>query len=127
MPTVKPIFRIFDYNKAVEFYIDWLGFTIDWNHAPENSPVYMQVSFEDIVLHLTEHHGDCTPGGRIHIEDFKDLKKYHKKLIAKNYKFNKPGIEPAFYDPETLCMEAIDPFGNRLTFTGKELSSVKLL
>jgi len=23
---VIPVLRIFDYNKAIEFYIDWLGF-----------------------------------------------------------------------------------------------------
>jgi hypothetical protein len=34
MPTsVVPIFRIFDYKKATEFYVDWLGFKIDWEHT----------------------------------------------------------------------------------------------
>lgn len=27
-----PILRIFDYQKAIEFYIDWLGFEIVWEH-----------------------------------------------------------------------------------------------
>jgi hypothetical protein len=48
MSKIIPIIRIFDYNKAVEFYIGWLGFTIDWKHQPNNSPVYMQVSMRDI-------------------------------------------------------------------------------
>ncbi|WP_394332219.1 glyoxalase superfamily protein [Parapedobacter koreensis] len=25
-----PILRIFDHDKAVEFYIDWLGFQVNW-------------------------------------------------------------------------------------------------
>ncbi|MEP7229033.1 MAG: glyoxalase superfamily protein [Ginsengibacter sp.] len=29
---VIPILRIFDHKKAIEFYIDWLGFKIDWEH-----------------------------------------------------------------------------------------------
>jgi len=119
MARAVPIFRIFDYQKTIEFYINWLGFKIDWEHKPNGSPIYMQISLTKIVLHLTEHHGDCCPGGRIHIEDFDGIKDYHKKLISANYKYNKPGIEKAFYDPKVLCMEVIDPFGNRLTFTGR--------
>ncbi|MEO7802361.1 MAG: glyoxalase superfamily protein [Ginsengibacter sp.] len=120
MATVKPIFRIFDYNKAVEFYVDWLGFQIDWEHTFDiNSPVYMQVTLGDIVLHLSEHSGDCSPGARILIEDFEDVKGYHARLNVKNYKYNKPGIEVPFYDESLLSMQVIDPFGNRITFTGK--------
>ena len=29
---VIPVLRIFDIAKAREFYIDWIGFTIDWEH-----------------------------------------------------------------------------------------------
>jgi catechol 2,3-dioxygenase-like lactoylglutathione lyase family enzyme len=43
MAIARPIFRIFDYNKAIEFYIDWLGFTIDWEDKPKDGPIYMQV------------------------------------------------------------------------------------
>ena len=108
---VIPILRIFDYNKTVEFYVNWLGFTIDWEHTfSDNSPIYIQVSFRHITLHLSEHHGDCTPGARVYIE-FSNLRDYHKELIDKNYKYNKPGLE------SDMCMEVIDPFGNRLTFT----------
>lgn len=111
---VIPVLRIFDYKKAVEFYVDWLEFKIDWEHTFEdNTPIYMQVSREGITLHLTEHHGDSTPGARVYIECI-GLKEYHKLLIDKKYKNNKPGLEKAFYD--AWCMEVIDPFGNRLTF-----------
>ena len=42
---VVPVLRIFDYAKTIEFYVDWLGFTIDWEHCfGDNSPLYMQVS-----------------------------------------------------------------------------------
>lgn len=119
MTIATPIFRIFDYTKAFEFYVDWLGFTIDWEHSfGENFPIYMQLSLGTIVIHLSEHHGDCSPGGRVHIQDFVELTEYHKKLIAKNYKYNKPGIEKAFWNSNVNSMEVIDPFGNRLTFTG---------
>lgn len=111
---VIPIVRIFDYQKALEFYVDWLGFTIDWKHYfEENSPVYMQVSKNGITLHLSEHHGDSSPGARVYIE-CTGLKEYHKLLIDKKYKNNRPGLEETFYG--AWCVEVIDPFGNRLSF-----------
>ncbi len=111
---VIPILRIFDADKAREFYIEWLGFKLDWDHVFESGmPIYMQVSREGISLHLSEHHGDCSPGARVYIT-CTGLKDFHQQLIGKKYKYNKPGIEKTFHN--TWCMEVIDPFGNRLTF-----------
>ncbi|GEM_PF-5049229 len=53
MATITPIFRIFDYNKAVEFYIEWLGFKIDWEDKPDNAPIYMQISLDSYQKYLT--------------------------------------------------------------------------
>lgn len=65
---IIPIFRIFDYQKTKEFYVDWLGFEIVWEHYfAENTPVYMEVKRENIIFHLSEHHGDGTPGTRVAI------------------------------------------------------------
>lgn len=119
MTSITPIFRIFDYDKAIEFYVTWLGFKIDWENKPEKSPIYMQISLVNIVLHLTEHHGDCSPGARAYIDNFENLKDYHKQLLNKQYKFNRPGIRKTPWDSTTLCMDVIDPFGNRLSFNGK--------
>ena len=112
---VIPVLRIFDFNKTVEFYINWLGFTVDWEHRfGENFPLYLQVSKEDIVLHLTEHHGDCSPGAKVFIE-CQNLRELHKELIAKDYRYNKPGLEQAPWN--AICMEVTDPFGNKLLFS----------
>jgi uncharacterized glyoxalase superfamily protein PhnB len=115
---VIPVLRIFDYTKAVEFYINWLEFMIDWEHTfEENTPIYMAVSREGITLHLSEHHGDATPGARVYVE-CTGLKEYHKMLVDKNYKNNRPGLEETFYG--AWCVEVIDPFGNRLTFNERK-------
>ena len=64
-----PILRSFDEGKAREFYVGFLGFTIDWEHRFEpGTPLYMQVSREGIVLHLSEHHGDGSPGVHLRID-----------------------------------------------------------
>jgi len=120
MASITPIFRIFDYDKMIAFYIDWLGFKIDWEDRQSNSPAYLQISMGDILLHLSEHHGDSSPGARAFINDFENLATYHQLLLDKNYKYNRPGIHTAHWNNEFHTMEAIDPFGNRLTFNGRK-------
>ncbi len=114
MLHVIPILRIFDYDKAVEFYVNWLGFRIDWEHRfSDNSPVYMQLSREHILLHLSEHHGDASPGAKVYIQ-YQNLKNLHALLNEKKYKYNKPGMEEAPWN--AWCMEVVDPFNNKLLF-----------
>ena len=118
MSVIKPIFRIFDYNKAVEFYVDWLGFTIDWEHEfePGTTPKYLQVSLRDIIIHLSEHHGDGSPGSHINIDDFENLVAYNRELNAKKYKYGRPGLEVPEWNEKAINMTVHDPFGNQITF-----------
>lgn len=122
MSIVKPILRIFDYDKAVEFYINWLGFTIDWLHEfePGHSPKFMQITLRDIAFNLSEHHGDGCPGAHIRIDDFSGLREYHKLLIDKKYKYNRPGLEIPEWNPNSIEVTVNDPFGNSITFTEVE-------
>lgn len=116
------LLRIFDMAKAKEFYLNFLSFTIDWEHRfTEDSPIYMQISRGSLILHLTEHHGDCCPGARIFIE-MTGINELHQEIHSKAYKYTSPGIEETSYDAK--CMEVIDPFGNRITFN--EYSNSKL-
>ncbi|MDN5284044.1 MAG: hypothetical protein JWR38_318 [Mucilaginibacter sp.] len=121
MSVVKPILRSFDYDKAVEFYVNWLGFKIDWEDKPDNTPLFMQVSLRDVVFYISEHHGDTSPGAHIHIDGFKDLRTYHQELIDKQYKYNRPGLEVPEWNPKAISVTVYDPFGNRITF-GEELA-----
>jgi uncharacterized glyoxalase superfamily protein PhnB len=112
--TAIPILRMFDEAKALEFYQGFLGFAVDWRHRFEDdAPLYMQVSRGGMRLHLTEHHGDCTPGGTVFVAAV-GLATYHAEITAKGYAFNRPGLETAQWGG--LVMEATDPFGNRLRF-----------
>jgi hypothetical protein len=118
MSKIIPVMRIFDRSKTIEFYVDWLGFKINWEYAPENSPTYLQVSLRDITIDLSEHHG-CTPGAEVSIEDFEGLEVYQAELMAKNYKYGKPGLRHPEWPPETLALTVIDPFSNRIIFSEK--------
>jgi catechol 2,3-dioxygenase-like lactoylglutathione lyase family enzyme len=115
-----PILRILDEAKAREFYVGFLGFTIDWEHrfAPD-LPLYMQVSRDGCILHLSEHYGDATPGAAIRV-DTTDLEAFHTELNSKKYKYARPGIDD---QPWGRDMSIKDPFGNRLIFASVGKSS----
>jgi uncharacterized glyoxalase superfamily protein PhnB len=110
-----PILRIFSVEKAKEFYLDFLGFTIDWEHRfGDNTPLYAQVSRGGLKLHLSEHHGDACPGSTVFVW-MRGIAEYHRELVAKDYPYYKPGLEDAPWDAKV--MQVTDPFGNRLRFS----------
>ncbi|KNY35126.1 MULTISPECIES: glyoxalase superfamily protein [unclassified Agrobacterium] len=108
-----PIVRIFDEAKAREFYVDFLGFEVDWEHRfGDNFPLYMQVSRAGMGLHLSGHHGDATPGSNIFVT-MRGVHAFQQELAAHDYRFMKPGVEEL---PWGDVMEVTDPFGNRIRF-----------
>ena len=114
VPKMSPNFRIFDMEKAKEFYVDYLGLSVGWEHHFEpNTPAYIQVSRDGLVLHLSEHHGDCLPGSTVFVW-MTGIDEFHGEITAKSYKYLPPGIEMTFYDAK--CVRVIDPFGNRILF-----------
>jgi catechol 2,3-dioxygenase-like lactoylglutathione lyase family enzyme len=109
-----PILRMFSVEKAKEFYVGYLGFHVDWEHKFEEvAPIYMQVSRAGLVLHLSEHYGDGTPGSAIYVE-MTGVEEFHRELTQKNYAYLRPGLEKTPWN--TLSVNIIDPFGNRIRF-----------
>lgn len=109
-----PILRMFSVEKAKDFYCGFLGFKVDWEHTFEpGMPVYMQVSRADLRVHLSEHHGDGSPGVHIHVE-MTGIEEFHREVTGKGYRFMGPGLEDAFYGARTMTV--IDPSGNQITF-----------
>src|ERR1051325_11353604 len=106
-----PIFRIFSMDKAREFYLDFLRCKGDWGYRfGADAPVYMQISRDKLELHLSEHHGDGTPGSiaYVHMRGVEDL---HRELNDKNYRHNHPGLQKQEWG--LLEMAVVDPFSNR--------------
>jgi catechol 2,3-dioxygenase-like lactoylglutathione lyase family enzyme len=109
-----PIFRIYSYDKAQEFYVDFLGFKIDWEtRFEEGGPVYMQVSRGNIAFHLSEHHGDGTPGSVAYVY-MSGAEEFHKELNDKKYRHNRPGLQQQEWG--MLEVPVVDPFNNRIVF-----------
>jgi catechol 2,3-dioxygenase-like lactoylglutathione lyase family enzyme len=118
LSSAIPIIRIFSEDKAKEFYLDFLGFSLEWEHRFEPGfPLYAQIKRSGLTLHLSEHHGDATPGSTAFVP-VEDLAAFHRELQAKSYPYAKPGIEDAGWG---RVMQVSDPFGNRIRFC--ELSS----
>ena len=109
-----PIFRIFSLEKAREFYLDFLGFKVDWEHRFEpDAPVYMQISREGLTFHLSEHHGDATPGSTAYVY-MTGVEELHRELNDKKYRHMRPGLQRQEWGMTELGV--IDPFGNHIRF-----------
>jgi uncharacterized glyoxalase superfamily protein PhnB len=110
-----PILRSFDEAKTIDFYVEFLGFNVDWKHRfEEEGLLYMQISKDGCVLHLSEHHGDCCPGSAMRIE-VAEIEKYQKELVGKKYKNSRPELEDTPWGSRDMSIK--DPFGNKLVFT----------
>ncbi|HYF36570.1 MAG TPA: glyoxalase superfamily protein [Prosthecobacter sp.] len=114
LTLITPILRIFDVAKAKDHYLGFLGFDLDWEHRfTDNSPLYCQISKDDCILHLSEHHGDGCPGSFIRIKST-DLGGYCATLKSQGYRYYNPSIQEMPWG--TNDMSITDPFGNRLIF-----------
>lgn len=113
MDRAIPILFVADLSAACAFYVEWLGFGIDWEFRfDDDYPAYVQISRGGIVLHLSEHVGDNPPGVKCHIE-VDDLDALVAEWNVKRSDFvQRPRIEP--WNAKHLRIK--DPFGNELGF-----------
>lgn len=111
---VIPVIRIFDEAKAKEFYLEFLGMSLDWEHRFEpDTPIYMQVSRDGLVFHLSEHSGDCSPGSKTFVNT-DQLEALHHEITSKGYRYCRPEITNAPWGDRVFVV--VDPFSNRILF-----------
>lgn len=105
---------MFDPDRTLDFYCEYLGFTKDWEHRFEPElPLYAQVSRSSAVIHLSEHYGDGSPNTALWIP-VDDVEALHAELSGRRHGYSRPGIEPDA--PGGPTMTVIDPSGNQLRF-----------
>ena len=111
MQRVVPVLRIRDIERSRSFYVDALGFEVDWvwRHEPE-LPAFMQISKAGLSVYLSEHEGDGTPGSVAYL--------YVNEVDAWRERAADAGLEIAA-EPEDKPwgnreMSLRDPDGNRL-------------
>lgn len=103
---------MFDVDATRRFYLDYLGCTLDWQEGDGDSPIFMQVSKGALVLNLSSHHGDGTPGTVVLVE-VDDVDSLHAQLGTRGYPYLNPGIEPHGAVRELVLL---DPASNQIRF-----------
>lgn len=110
---VFPQLRMTNWARTRRFYVDGLGFAVDWEHRFEPGfPVFAQLTRDGLSLFLSGHAGDCQVGGAAYfvVDD----------VDALNGDIRRRGIVEAEPPDDTPWgrreMTVVDPDGNRLRF-----------
>lgn len=111
MNAIVPTFRTRDYESARKFYVEGLGFQVDFEHRFEaDLPVFAQVSRAGMRLYLTEHAGDCDGPGLAYLY-VPDVDAWQADLLARGVLADAPPRDQPWGNRE---LHLTDPDGNRL-------------
>ena len=111
--TVIPQLRTTQAQRSLAFYVDQLGFGVDWQHQFEPGfPLFFQLTREGQTIFLTEHTGDGEVGGAVYFR-VPDAWACHAAFSARGVvATNAPAATPW----GTVEFLLTDPDGNRLRF-----------
>ena len=113
-----PVLPMFDEARTRAFYVDFLGFGIEWEHRfreSRASPLYMQIRLGGATLHLNGHAApDAAPSEvRLPVQGIEALLKSLEERVPK-------GVDVELVDPRGAGigtdLNLVDPSGNLLTF-----------
>lgn len=112
-----PILRMLDEEIARHFYLEYLGFVVDWEcrFSPE-APLFMQIHLGKACIHLDGHASSDSPVSQMNIPVL-GLQNYCDYLIAKSMHYPRPCLEDPRYVGRKTDMNIEDPFGNLLIFS----------
>ena len=113
MELAIPHLRILDYDRAVAFYVDALGFEIDfaWRHEP-HLPVYMGIRRGNLFAHLSEYEASGPPGeGRGMTLAVDDVDGWYEKVQRKGVAIEREILDQPWGGRDFIVH---DPFGNAI-------------
>lgn len=111
---VFPQLRMTNWERARAFYVDGLGFKVDWEHRFEPGlPVFASLTRDGLSLFLTEHAGDCQVGGGAYLV-VDDVDALFREINSRGIKAAEPPGDTEWHARE---MTVVDPDGNRLRFS----------
>ena len=109
---VIPTLRITHYDRSKVFYLEQLGFTLEWEHRFEpHFPVFLSIVRDGMRLYLSEHAGDCQVGGLVHFL-IDDVDGWHREFLQRGARVT----DPPNNDLGFRNMTVTDPDGNQLRF-----------
>jgi hypothetical protein len=107
-----PVFQIGDYQKAVDHYVNWLGFNLDWEwREASEKPVIMHISRDGIALFLNEFNDGIGPS-MLNV-NLTNLQSYADEVNARRPDSVQVALEQPYEIP---AFEVTDPFGNTISF-----------
>lgn len=108
-----PVMLSLDEAKCREFYCQFLGFEVEFEHrfAP-HLPVYLGLRRGPVELHLSPHRGDARAGSAVFVW-MTGVDDYRRELAASGTGFPVPEPLDQTWGRE---LTVTDPFGNRLRF-----------
>ena len=114
--VVRPVLRIGSFEQAVEHYVDWLGFALDWDwrEAP-GQPVVAAMSRDECAFMLNEH--PDTPGPTVLHLDVANLDALVAEWNGRRAGSAKASVSPPY---EFMDVRIVDPWRNTLVFEGKD-------
>lgn len=118
-----PVLRMFDENKAMSFYLNYLGFEIDWeSRFSPTAPLYMQIHLGDAILHLNGHANEGTPMCEVNIPVL-GLQNFCDYLNARRGDYPEAVAVDPRYQGRNTDLNIWDPFGNYLVFCSQTTES----
>ncbi len=111
MQQVFPTLRITDYARSKRFYVDGLGFRIDWEHRFDaRDPVFLQLTRDGLSLYLSEHSGDGQVGALVHLY-VPDVDAWHAEILSRGLAVAFPPRDEPWGNRD---LRILDPDGNQL-------------
>ncbi len=111
--TVIPQLRSTNARMSLTFYVEGLGFAIDWEHqfAP-GYPLFVQLTRRGQTIFLTEHAGDCQVGAAVYFV-VPDVNECYREFTNRGVTTIESPQDTPWNSRE---MVVTDPDGNRLRF-----------
>ena len=119
-----PVLRMLDEARAQAFYVDFLGYQVEWEHRfgeeSEGSPLYMQVRLGDSVLHLNGHAGEGDPVAEVRVP-VRDVEGFCEQLRSRTPPGGEmPEVVDPRYEGKLTDLNLVDPSGNLVVFWLRE-------
>ncbi len=110
-----PNLRVANVDASLAFYVDRLGFTMDWDDAGVgfDERMYASISRDDCQICLSAHAGDGSTGASVWAY-VKDVRALHADLVERGAT---PDHEPREEPWGETSFSLRDPDGNKICFT----------
>lgn len=115
-PQCVPILQVSQIALSLEFYVDRLGFELEWIYQPEGLPAFAAVRREQIRLFLTEH-PESVFGSLIYCY-VSPIASWYEAILSQGLQAEWP-LERTEWGTQEFQIR--DPDGNRLRFGERQV------